>query len=83
MLKQVHLIADIVTDLDLFVLHLEFLPAPILKYGLALFVSAFDFLAPFLMLFNGCKVDEFLAIVANNFDDFYKLMENMGAWPDS
>ena len=52
MLKSEHLVADVITNLNCFVLVLELLSAAVFKDHLALLVGAFVFFTPLFMFLN-------------------------------
>jgi hypothetical protein len=84
LLQKVHLIANVVTHLNGFVvIDLKFFPASILKNGSARFVSALNLLAPFLMFFDLREEDKLFASMAYNFDNLKKLLKNVRARPNS
>jgi hypothetical protein len=68
-LKLIHLVADVITNLNGFFLgYLELLPRSVFKDGLAGFASAFNFLAPLFMLLYLGEKHEILTGVAHYFD---------------
>ena len=59
LLKLVHLVADIVTDLDSFLItDLNFFACAVLKDRFASFTLTFDFLAPIFMILNLGEEDQ-------------------------
>ena len=78
LLKLVHLITNVVADLDSFlIVDLEFLPTAVLKYRTTGFASTLDLFAPFFMVFNLREKDKVLACVAHDFDDLKELLKHM------
>ena len=75
MLQLVHLVADVITDLNcLIVVDLELFTASILKDGLAGLVRALDLLAPLFMFFYLREEDQIFTTVAVHFYDLEELL---------
>ena len=83
-LELIHLVADVVADLDRpIITDLELLAMPVLQDSLACLVSALDLLAPFLVNLDLCEEHKLLAVVASHADDLEELLQNVRALPRS
>jgi hypothetical protein len=80
LLKSEHLVAHVVTNLDGFVLVLEFFTRSVFKNGLAHLVCALVFLTPLLVVFNFREEHQLFAVMATYLKYLDKLFQDVRAW---